>query len=233
MIDAHLHGVEQVPDGYVDFRELSCMVSCVAKVEEWDRQAAIQDPRMVKSYGVHPWYVEDWTFENRKRLFDLLGEDPHAQVGEIGLDSKRGKVLGQTMVMIQQIDIAEHYGRVVSIHDVGCEKMVLDALHGRNLGGVILHSYGSDSYIKPYSERGCYFSISPRILSRSDIRVKRLLDSIPDDLLLLETDSPSCGKEFSGMRDFAQRLGAVIGRQPEELLSLAEENLRRLFPWLG
>lgn len=230
MIDSHMHLAEQVPEGYSDFPQLSRMVSCVAKVDEWDAQAAIDDPRVIKCYGVHPWYAEDWTFENRKRLFDLLGSDPNAHVGEIGLDSKRGKILGQTMVMIQQLDIAEHYGRVVSIHDVGCEKMVLDALKGRRLGGVILHSYGSDSYVKPYSEIGCYFSISPRILSRSDIRVKRLLDAIPEDLLLLETDSPNIGKDFTGMRDFAERLGTVIGRSADDLMTAAEENLGRLFP---
>jgi len=230
MIDSHLHGIEEVPESYSDFSELTRMVSCVAKVDEWDRQMAIDDPRMIKSYGVHPWYAEDWTLENKKRLFDLLSADPTAQVGEIGLDSKRGQILGQTMIFIQQLDIAEYFGRVVSIHDVGCEKMVLDTLNGRKLKGVILHSYGSDSYVKPYSEMGCYFSISSRILSRSDIRVKRLMDAIPEDRLLLETDSPVCGKEFKGMRDFAERLGSIMGKNADDLLTVAEENLGRLFP---
>ncbi len=230
MIDAHLHGVEAVPEGYSDYNELDRMVSCVAKADEWDRQESIDDPRMVKCYGIHPWYAEDWTVETKKRLFDMLQADPDIHVGEIGLDSKRGKILGQTMVFIQQLEIAEYFKRVVSVHDVGCEKMVLDALKDRKLRGVILHSYGSDSYVKPYSELGCYMSISPRILSRSDIRVKRLLDAIPEDLLLLETDSPACGKDFTGMRDFAERLGVIVGRSPEQLLDKAEENLRRLFP---
>ncbi len=229
MIDSHLHGVEEVPGNYPDYGELSRMVSCVAKVDEWDRQMAIDDPRMIKSYGVHPWYAEDWTLENKKRLFNLLKDDPKAHVGEIGLDSKRGQILGQTMIFIQQLDIAEYFGRVVSVHDVGCEKMILDAIRGRKLR-FILHSYGSDSYLKPFSEMECYFSISPRILSRSDVRVKRLMDAIPDDRLLLETDSPNCGKDFGGMRDFAGRLGRVCGRTADELIALAEENLGRLFP---
>jgi TatD DNase family protein len=189
---------------------------------------AIDDPRMVKSYGIHPWYAGDWTFENKKRLYDLLDSDPSAQVGEIGLDSKRGRVLEQTMIFIQQLDLAEHFHRIVSVHDVGCEKMILDALRGRDLRGVILHSYGSDSYVKPFSEMECYFSISPRILSRSEIRVKRLLDAIPEDRLLLETDSPICGKEFRGMHDYAERLGKATGRSPDDLLAIAESNLQRL-----
>ena len=132
------------------------------------------------------------------------------------------------MILIQELDIAEYFKRVVTIHDVGCEKMVLDALKGRNLR-VILHSYGSDSYVKPYSEMECFFSISPRILSRSDIRVRRLMEAIPEDRLLLETDSPNVGAGFAGMRDFADRLGSVSGRTGEELIAISDENLGRLF----
>ena len=229
MIDSHLHGIEKVPENYSDYGQLDRMVSCVAKPDEWDAQMAIDDPRMIKCYGVHPWYTDQWSIETRKDLYDILDKDPNAHVGEIGLDSKRGKVVEQTIVMIQQFDIAEYFNRVVTIHDVGCEKMVLDALQGRKFKGVILHSYGSDSYVKPYSEMGCYMSISPRLLSRSDIRVKRLMEAIPDDLLLLETDSPNAGKDFSGMADFAGRLGNIIGRDAGELMCIAEENLKRLF----
>jgi len=228
MIDAHLHAVEGVTDTYSDFNELDCYATCTAKADEWASQIAIEDERAIKFYGVHPWYAEQWTLENKKRLFDLLQADPKAHVGEIGLDSKRGQILGQTMIMIQQLDIAEYFNRVVAIHDVGCEKMILDALKGRKLK-VILHSYGSDSYLKPYSEMECFFSISPRILSRSDMRVKRLLDAIPEDRLLLETDFPSVNKEFTGMRDFAVRLGKVIGKDSEWLISTSDDNFRRLF----
>ena len=230
MIDAHIHCTEGRTEDYPDYDNLSRMVSCVAKLDEWDVQAAIGDPRVIKSYGIHPWYAEQWSIETKNRLLDIVRSDESAQIGEIGLDSKRGRVLEQTLVMIDQLNIAEYFKRVVTIHDVGCEKMVLDALKGRSMRGIILHSYGSDSYVKPYSEIGCYFSISPRILSRSDVRVKRLLDAIPQDLLLLETDYPACGKDFTGMAAFADRLGSIIGKQGAELLACSEENLRRLFP---
>ena len=229
MIDSHLHAIEGVPGNYSDYDKLTRMVTCVAKPDEWDRQMAIQDTRLIKCYGVHPWYTDQWSIESRKGLYDILEKDPNAHVGEIGLDSKRGKVVEQTIVMIQQFDLAEYFNRVVTIHDVGCEKMVLDALNGRKFKGIILHSYGSDSYVKPYSEMGCYMSISPRILSRSDVRVKRLMEAIPDDLLLLETDSPNAGKDFAGMGDFAGRLGSIIGRDPEEIMGISEDNLGRLF----
>ena len=56
-----------------------------------------------------------------------------------------------------------------------------------------------------------------------------MLDAIPEDRLLLETDSPNFGKDFKGMRDFAERLGKVIGRSCDELIAVVEENVGRLF----
>ena len=151
MIDSHLHLTEGIPETYSDFNGLSRMVSCTARADEWDPMLSIDDSRVIKSIGVHPWYAEQWTLENRARMYHILEENPDVHVGEIGLDSKRGQVLGQTMILIQELDMAEHFGRVATIHDVGCEKMVLDALKGRNIK-VILHSYGSDSSVKPYSD---------------------------------------------------------------------------------
>ncbi len=229
MIDSHMHAVDGHTGAYSDYEEISKFVSCSAKADEWDAQMTIDDPRLIKSYGVHPWYAEQWTLESKARLHEILRNDPNAHVGEIGLDTKRGQVLGQMMVFMQQMDIAEYYGRVASIHDIGCEKMVLEAVAARKMKGVILHSYGSDSYVKPFSEQECYFSISPRILSRSDIRVKRLMDAIPMDRLLLETDSPNYGGDFSGMHSFAERLASITGTSAEDLIAASEKNLGRIF----
>lgn len=227
MIDAHVHAIEEHPD-YSDYDALSSMVSCVAKPDEWSTQISLNDTRIVKSYGVHPWYADQWVEESKERLEVILSADGNAQVGEIGLDSKRGKVADQMPAFAEQLSMAEKYGRIVSIHDIGCEKEVLDSIRGYRLKGIILHSYGSDSYVKPFSEQNCYFSISPRILSRSDVRVKRLMDAIPDDRLLFETDSPNYGKGFGGMADFIGRISEIVGRSPDELESLSTENLGRL-----
>ena len=64
MIDSHLHGTEAVPELYPDFDRLERYVSCVAKPDEWDAQLALEDRRAIKSYGVHPWYADQWTLES-------------------------------------------------------------------------------------------------------------------------------------------------------------------------
>lgn len=231
LTDSHLHATDPgFGEGYGDLGLLERFVSCTAKPDEWALLEAFEDPRAVRSYGVHPWYASEWTEGSEARLRSLLESDRNAHVGEIGLDSKRGTVAEQIPAFTEQLSIAGECCRVATVHDVGCEKEVLDAVRsfGKGCKGVILHSYGSDSYVKPFSEAGCFFSISPRILSRSDVRVKRLMDAIPMDLLLLETDAPHSGKGFAGMGDFVSRLASVAGADPAELAAAAAENLGRL-----
>ena len=229
--DSHLHIVEEGwRDRYSDLDSAGILMACTARPAEWDIQSGISDTNVIGSYGVHPWYADEWNDEIRGRLISKLEGDGNRHVGEIGLDYKRGSVKDQMPVFEDQLRIASDMGRIATIHMVGTEKEVLESVraHGKGCPGIILHSYGSDSYLKPFSELNCHFSISPRILSRSDIRVKRLMDAIPDDRLLLETDAPHAGKVFTGMHDFASRLGDITGRDPEELLSIADSNLRRL-----
>ncbi len=202
------------------------LVGCTARASEWDAMAFLRDGRLVKSYGIHPWYPEDWCASTESRLISILDSDPSAHVGEIGLDAKRGILQDQMDPFIAQLGIAERFDRIASIHMVGTEKQVLDALRARPHGRTILHSYGSDSYVRPFASEGCYFSISPRILSRSDIRVRRLLEAIPADRILLETDAPNVPRGFEGMEAFSARLAAVSGIG--DISDIAYANLRRL-----
>lgn len=229
--DSHLHLVEPgCSDRYSDFEDADTLMACTARPEEWEMQIEMSDARIVKSYGVHPWYPEEWNGQSKDRLLSILEKDMHSHVGEIGLDYKRGSLKDQIEPFTEQLDIASNMGRVATIHMVGTEKDVRDIVkaHGKGCPGIILHSYGSDSYLKPFSETNCYFSVSPRILSRSDVRIGRLMSAIPRDRLLFETDSPHAGKEFTGMYRFVERIASITGEDPEQLLGTASDNLRRM-----
>ncbi len=227
LTDAHLHLADGPLDGYGDFRSLGGYMACTARMEEW---AAVSEAVCSsRSYGIHPWYCGDWDAGVSDRLRNLLEEDRAAGVGEIGLDSKCGSVAEQLPVFEAQLSLASEMVRVVSIHDVGCEKTVLDAVRAYDgFRGVILHSYSSDSYVKPFAEAGCHFSIGPRLLSRSDVRVSRLLKSIPLDRLLLESDAPHFPAWFCGMGDFVGRIARHLDMEAEDLAEAVSGNYGRL-----
>ncbi len=228
LTDSHLHLCDGIdPCVYSDFDSLEMYVTCVARVQEWD--IPMEDTRATLSYGVHPWYCDEWNEETKERLVRILDSDSEAQIGEIGLDSKRGTVDSQIPAFEEQLALASGMDRVVSIHDIGCEDKVLKAVKefGKSCKGIILHSYSSDSYVKPFVGEGCMLSINPRILARSEVRLNRLLKAIPVENMLLETDAPHVPKGFDGMEGFVRIIAGYVGMEPEELSRTVADNLRR------
>ena len=229
--DAHVHiSKDGFSDRYPDVGDAEVLFGCTARPSEWDAMSSCGVRGTVRFYGVHPWYSGEWDEGTASRLIRILEDDPCAHVGEIGLDSKRGELSGQMPAFEGQLDIASDLGRIVNIHMVGCEKEVLDAVraHARGSGAVILHSFLSESYVRPFAEAGCLFSLNPRILARSDARLVRLVSAIPEDRLLLETDAPYVPRDFSGMADFAERLAERTGNTGEGLMTRTLDNARRI-----
>ena len=93
---------------------------------------------------------------------------------------------------------------------------------------MILHSFSSESYVKPFAEAGCMFSINPRILARSETgsaRVQGKSVAVGGRRIIKETNVP---RDFDGMRGFAERLGKASGMDAGHLMGIALENARRI-----
>lgn len=227
-VDAHLH-LADACGGYGDMDEASMLFVCSARRSDWSIVSGSGDPRHVRFYGIHPWYADEWSREASEELMSLIASDPSAGIGEIGLDSRHAgcSMDAQIRAFEAQLDIAMECSRPVNIHDVGCDHEVLEALRHRRGLTAVLHSFSSESYIKPFSELGCYFSLNPRILARSDARLMRLIDPLPRDRILLESDFPFT-PGFAGMHDFAVELARRIGVPADDLISASADNAARM-----
>ena len=227
--DAHLHPLEIADSGaYPDLGEAEILFGCVSSPSQWDAMSSLEDGRVRRFYGVHPWNASEWSADACARLGSILEMDGKAGIGEIGLDSKHGTMDGQAEAFGAQLALAERFGRPVNIHCVGCEREVLDILgRHRRIPAIVMHSFSNESYAVPLVRLGCFLSVNPRILARSETRVRRLMDSIPVDRLLLESDAPFTPR-FSGMTDFAERLAEAIGSDAETLLGTALDNARSI-----
>ena len=127
----------------------------------------------------------------------LHAEHPCAAVGEIGLDFHYSPetAAAQQDLFAQQLALADELRRPVVIHTRDADdatRGLLDEVpwHGSSLRGVI-HCYtGTPTFARMLLDRGFMISISGIVTFRQADDVRASAKYIPDDRLLIETDSP-------------------------------------------
>lgn len=187
--------------------------------------------------GLHPELVGE-----RYDEVTLLEEcmDLTQLVGEIGLDGSPHHQKSwerQIVVFSRVLKRANDLGdRVLSIHSRRAANQVVDMVaHCTSIDRVlpILHWYsGSKSTAKKALERGFYFSINPRMLANETGR--RIVDSVPRERLLIETDAPFTSldnQNYDPVRtiEVAEQLAYLKGIPKEEFNELLQANARRVF----
>lgn len=143
--------------------------------------------------GLHPELVAQCYGEGQL-LLDTIRRSPF--VGEIGLDGSpphRASLPRQREIFGQALDVSEEVGgRVLSIHSRGAASEVIDMLSRcttRQRVLPILHWFsGSATDARRAIALGCFFSINPNMLEND--RGRALVQLIPEDRLLIETDGP-------------------------------------------
>lgn len=153
---------------------------------DWPDVAALAkfSPIVHPSYGLHPWDAGNRTPDWQQKLLTRLDADPHAAVGEIGLDRwildrarpddprlsglRRAPLAEQTEVFAWQFSLAAERNLPASIHCLDAFGLLLDALRTmpRPARGFLLHAYsGSAELAKEFAALGAYFSFNGSFLS--------------------------------------------------------------------
>ncbi len=140
----------------------------------------------------------------------------------------QGDPAAQERAFAEQLGIASDLGRCVNVHNIGCDGKTVSLLkdHGKGCRSIILHSYKSPD-IRPFLGTDCYYSVNPRILSKSRENIVQIISQIPKDRLLLESDYPYATKDFVSMEDFVTMLAGILGTDSGSLADTAADNLRR------
>lgn len=167
--------------------------------DDWDlvKKLGEEHHEIIPCFGLHPWYVENRSDHWFRRLRSMLEAVPTAAVGEAGLDKgARGRDINFTVqveVLKQQLMLAKELQRPISVHCVRAFGELQETL--KELGpfpeGVILHSFlGSAEMVQPLAKYGAFFSFSGFLTSLSTKKAKKMLQEVPLDRMLLETDAP-------------------------------------------
>lgn len=225
--------------------------SCEA---DWEavRRIAIREPRIIPSFGYHPWYLGDATAEWKERLTFYLDSIPSG-VGEVGLDRwiPNPDVPQQERFFTEQLAIAAERDLPLSIHCLRSWGRLLELLESaaRPSCGFLLHSYGGPvELLKPLARLGGYFSFPGYFLAAKKELKREVFRSVPRDRLLIETDAPDqclppeldsfallddrTGRRINHPLNIApiyRELAQYLGEEEEVLARQVEENFSVLF----
>jgi TatD DNase family protein len=194
------------------------------------------------AFGAHPHDARHFTAELEQTLADLMRDPRVVGWGEIGLDfhydhSPRDQQLG---AFRRQLRRAFELGKPVIIHSREADRETCRILSEEPLlpAPGALHCFTSD---RTTAERclalGFYISFGGILSFKTAGTLRAIARDIPEDRLLIETDSPYLAPEpYRGRRNepayvvrVAEVLAEIRGTTAQVIAQQTSRNFRRLF----
>lgn len=190
--------------------------------------------------GYHPHEVKHLTEEKFEELKELASHPKVVAVGEIGLDfyydnSPREK---QRYWFKRQLDWAAEIGLPVIIHSREAAQECFNMIKSSDVRRGVIHCYsGSVEMAKEYIKMGFHIGVGGVITYKNAKILKNVVQSIPLDSILLETDCPYLSpRQVRGQRNDSKNLQFVAEEisklkeiDLENLLSITKNNAEKLF----
>lgn len=253
IIDSHCHldaldyetrhkNVDEVID-FALSRGVNQLISICTTVGRFEAMRALTAHRaeVALSCGVHPLNVEEEAFDYDKLMH--FAQDPRVvAIGETGLDyhyTPETKALQQSC-FAQQIEIAKKLNKPLIIHTRSAREDTMQMLEqgGAEQCGGVLHCFTEDwAMAKRALDIGFYISISGIITFRNAEELRAVVQQVPLDRLLVETDSPYLapipyrGKpnQPAYVREVCEYVAALKGITLEECAQATTQNVKNLF----
>lgn len=241
MFDSHLHLTSDRFEGEVDEvvrRARAAGVSRMVTVgtDPADARAALvvarRHPGVVfATAGLHPHDASSWDEETEAALRALLEQPEVVAVGEAGLDFHydNSPRAAQRDAFEAQLDLAVESGLPIVVHCRDADETMLEILldRGREVRGVLHCFTGGDALLDTGLDAGWYVSFGGIVTFRSFAGAD-LVRRVPDDRLLVETDSPYLApvplrgrrNEPSFLPHVGERLAELRGTSAGELAAL-------------
>jgi TatD DNase family protein len=205
--------------------------------------------------GVHPHNAKDWNEQTLARLEELAalyGGDIRA-IGECGLDYNRNfsPQNAQRKCFEDQLMLAARIGKPVFLHERDSFGDFFSILkqYRNSLPGAVVHCFtGQRRELEAYLSIDCYIGITGWICDeRRGGHLASLLNTIPADRLLLETDAPYLlprNLPHSGSRSvkgksgrnepcflphIAASVAKILGKPPDQIAEETCANAERFF----
>ena len=194
---------------------------------------------------------EEELWKNIDKIRDLVKENIEDKkivaIGEIGLDYYWEKDLQrrelQRQAFIKQIEMANVFDLPIVIHT---REAVMDTIeilknHIVNKKGVFHCCPLNRELVKEALKLGFYISFAGPITFKNSKNANEIIQMVPNDMILIETDSPYLAPEpVRGTRNdprnvkyIAQKIADVKGISLEEVAKITYENAEKVFGIFG
>ncbi|MGH2776012.1 MAG: TatD family hydrolase [Actinomycetota bacterium] len=227
---ARTNGVEQV-------------VTIGIEVASSERALAIarEHEGVFSSAGVHPNDATAWNDEAGERVDELLEHDEVVAVGETGLDFYRDYTPHdvQHAAFRDHIELAKRHGKPLVIHTRESTTAAIEELESVDPPKrLIFHCWsGTTDELERALELGAHVSFAGNVSFKSAEDLRGAVRLVPDDRLLVETDSPFLApvphRGKPNEPSFVEAVGrAVAGARGDgegDVARLTTANARRIF----
>lgn len=193
--------------------------------------------KFYSAIGIHPLYVENQSIDD---LYDIALNEKVVAIGEIGLDTTKDNIELQKKYLIEQITIANALNLPVIIHANNSNKLVIEIFERyiKPREGCVFHCFQPDIDDLNYLIRNNYYiSFAGRITYKNAKKSVEVAKSVPNDLFLVETDSPYISPEpirnlvnqSSNIKYIIDKSALIKDMSYLEIEEITTENTKRLF----
>lgn len=251
-VDSHCHlnykGLIEEQDDVIaraSAAGVSAMLNISTRKREWADiiKTAEKAPNIWASVGIHPHEADTHADVDTAQLVAAAAHPKVIAIGETGLDyyydhSDRDQ---QKLGFRAHIAAARETGLPLIVHTRDAEADTAEILRdemGKGAYPGVIHCFtASGEFADIALELGLFISISGIVTFKNAADLRATAERIPEDRLLIETDSPflapvphrgkSCEPAF--VADTARYLAEIRGVSVEHLAARTTENFYRLF----
>ncbi len=208
----------------------------------WEKAFALaaQHPNVFLAVGVHPNSAGDVPFDQLATVRDHARHARVVAIGEIGIDYFRDYAPreAQERWFELQLELAEELGLPVVIHQRAALEDVMSRLEAAKLSaGGVLHCFDQDvATLERARAIGFKLGVGG-VLTYGHEALDEAVRRAPEDMLVLETDSPYLEPEPRSLKRnepgllprVIRRLCEIRGWTPEQAMAITTRNARDLF----
>lgn len=209
--------------------------------------AALLPGYLYSTAGIHPHDASGFTSDSCAQLLEIAGQPQVVAIGETGLDFNRdfSPRPRQETAFAEQLGLAVRTGLPVFLHQRDAHATFLAILKEQRdaLSRGVVHCFtGTREELHDYLDLDMYIGITGWVCDeRRGLHVQELLQDIPPDRLMLETDAPyllprNMHPRPSGRRNepaflpwVLQLVAQRLGQAEQELAERTSANARNFF----